>query len=119
MKGLSESVEVVSRINALEVKGLISTSYLVISSRFHGVASSLNSGVPCLSTSWSHKYEELYKDYELENSVLDLKNMNSVIDSLNYHLDDNNNRQIRKHLFSKISHINEMSRRMWNKIWNI
>jgi len=38
---------------------------------------------------------------------------------LNYHLDDNNNRQIRKHLFSKIFHINEMSRRMWNKIWNI
>lgn len=119
VKGLSESVEVVTRINALEVKGLISTSYLVISSRFHGVASSLNSGVPCLSTSWSHKYEELYKDYELENSVLDLKNMNSVIDSLNYHLDDNNNRQIRKILCSKIPHINEMSRRMWSKIWNI
>lgn len=119
VKGLPEDVEVISRINALEVKGLISTSYLVISSRFHGVASSLNSGVPCLSTSWSHKYEELYKDYELDNCVLDLKDMNSVIATLNYHLDENNNSQIRKHLCSKTPQIIEKSRMMWNIIWDI
>ena len=41
-------IEVVTGLKGLEVKGLISTSYLCISSRFHGVASALNSSAMAL-----------------------------------------------------------------------
>ena len=59
-KCLNSDIEIVTNLNALEIKGLISSSYLCISSRFHGVSSALNSKVPCLATSWSHKYEKIF-----------------------------------------------------------
>mgnify|MGYP003294079272 CR=1 FL=1 len=119
VNGFSEDVEVVTNLNALDVKGLISSSYLVISSRFHGVASSLNSAVPCLSTSWSHKYEELYKDYELDSCVLDLKNMDILHNTLNYYLDKSINHRTRKHLISRISQLKNKTKEMWEIIWNV
>ena len=61
-----------------KLKALISTAYLCVTSRFHGVASALNSCVPCLATSWSHKYEELFRDYGMTDCVLDLNDMDAI-----------------------------------------
>lgn len=116
---LKEDIEVVTGLNGLEVKGLISTAKLVITSRFHGVASALNSCVPCLSTSWSHKYSELYKDYGLEDGVLpindDVKSLKLVED----YLSDDKNSSIRHQLERVLPHIQDETKRMWNEIWNI
>lgn len=112
-------IEVVSNLNALEVKGIISTAYLVITSRFHGLASALNCCVPSLATSWSHKYEELYRDYEVSDSIMSLNNLNLAIEKLNECLDVVENNKKRDHLKKQLPKIQSQTRDMWEKIWNL
>ena len=49
----------------LEAKALVAGATLAIASRYHACICALSSGVPCLGTSWSHKYEALYVDYDV------------------------------------------------------
>lgn len=113
------NIEVVTRLNALEVKGLISTSYLCITSRFHGVASALNSCVPCLATSWSHKYEELFKDYGFSDCVINLEDQEDFRNKLLCYLDNDNNQKMREHLKLMKPKIQEQTIDMWNIIWTL
>ena len=116
---ITDEIEMVSDLNALEVKGLISSGYLVITSRFHGLASALNSCVPALSTSWSHKYEELYHDYALKSYVLPLDDNSKALGEIKKLLDVDENNRIREILKNQVPLVKEQTRRMWNTIWNI
>jgi colanic acid/amylovoran biosynthesis protein len=60
---IDASLKLISPDSALEVKAWIAGSGLVVCSRFHGCVSALSSGVPCIGTSWSHKYEMLFAEY--------------------------------------------------------
>lgn len=115
---IPNDIEIVTDLNALEVKGLIASAYLVITSRFHGLASSLNSCVPALATSWSHKYEELYRDYDLDSYVLPLDNQQESSEKINKLLDEKENIRIREHLKSQVTKIKDQTREMWTLIWN-
>lgn len=116
-KMLNDEIEVVRGLNALEVKGMIASAYLVVSSRFHGVASSLSSCVPCLATSWSHKYQELFKDYGFEDNVLPLDNQESILMKIESLLNKENNNAVRQKLLAKIPQIENETKNMWKTIW--
>lgn len=118
-KSIGGDIEVVTNLNALEVKGLISSAYLVITSRFHGLASALNSYVPSLATSWSHKYEELYRDYGITDSVLPLDNIDKALEKVEQLLDKENNANIRSALQKQVPKIMDQTREMWNIIWSL
>ena len=118
-KNIASEIEVVTGLNALEVKGLISSAYLVVTSRFHGLASALNSGVPSLATSWSHKYEELFKDYELPNCVLPIDDITKAVEKVALFLDKEKNNDIRNHLSLQVHKIKDQTKDMWNLIWNL
>ena len=115
---LNNEIEVVTGLNALEVKGLIASAYLVVSSRFHGVASSLNTCVPCLATSWSHKYQELFKDYGIEGNVLPLNDLKAALIKVEELIDKNNNTAERNKLSIIVPKVKEETKAMWKMIWD-
>jgi len=108
---------IVNNLNALEVKGVISQSYMLVSSRYHGAASALNTGVPCLATSWSHKYEELFKDYEQYDCLLEFSNIEKTLKKMNDFLSIENNHLISEKLKMTKPIILLKNREMWEGIW--
>ena len=116
---VQEGIEVVTGLNALEVKGVISSAHLVITSRFHGAVSALNSCVPCLATSWSHKYSELFKDYEQVNCILPLDNLDLSLKQVDDYISESNNAKIRLSLQKVLPRIQADTLKMWEEIWNL
>ena len=118
-KEIGDNIEVVTGLDALDVKGLIATSYLCISSRYHGVASALNSCVPCLATSWSHKYEELYRDYGQDGGILPINDIESTLQKVKEYLSEKKNKEVRQSLQSVLPQIQENTHKMWKEIWSL
>lgn len=114
-----QSVEIVSGLNAVETKGVISTAFLVISSRFHGVANSLSSCVPCLATSWSHKYQKLLEEYEQNECLLDLSKSNEAIEKVGLFLDIKKNDDVRDTLSRNNINVRRKNNEMWDTIWSV
>lgn len=112
-------VEYVSKLNALETKGLISQCYLVISSRFHGVANALNSAIPCLATSWSHKYKLIFEDYNQCDCLLNVDDISESLNKVTEFCDPATHEKIRQQLMETKMQVCERVSDMWNKIWEV
>lgn len=110
--------EVITGLNALEIKGFISKSYFTISSRYHGAVNSLSTGVPCLATSWSHKYEMLFADYDQVECILDIRDTLALNEKIKIMMNEELNIGIRTLLFSKNVNNVAMIDDMWRKIWD-
>jgi len=111
-------VRVISPNSPLAVKALIAQSKAVVCSRYHGCVSALSNGVPCLSTSWSHKYEQLFSEYSVSNLLLSADISNKEISDLVDHVLERKS-EIATSLEPNIIHFKQQSEEMWNQIFNL
>lgn len=107
-------MKVVAETHPLLIKGIIGASYSVVTSRFHGLVSALSQGVPCIATSWSHKYEELLSEYEYPQGLIG-KDVD-VAARVASMLDADVQRTEREHLKAKAMNYKEESKQLWIEI---
>lgn len=114
---LNNKVDILQSNNALVTKGIIAASYLTISSRFHGVANALSSGIPCLATSWSHKYQKLMEDYGQKECMIDYSDKDDAVSKIEKMLNSEYNNDIRSTLQISRERIISINGDMWKVVW--
>jgi len=112
---LNQKLAIVEPSSPIAVKSIIAHSKVTVCSRYHGCISALSSGVPCIGTSWSHKYEQLFGEYGVEDLLLSSDmDKNKIIHLVNYVLDQE--LKIKAELKPYLKKYKEDSTSMWNSI---
>lgn len=64
--------------SAFEIRSIISILDLLIGSRYHALVFAFSMGVPSIALSWSHKYKELFRLFEMEELVVERENYGNI-----------------------------------------
>ena len=114
---LTSSISIVKYEDALAIKGIISTCKFIICSRFHGVVSALSQGVPCITTSWSHKYEMLLDEYDMKEALIkNLTDFDSVSALIAEYSDQSAREEVSKKLMAKSHKYKLQTEEMWEMV---
>ncbi len=103
---------------ARQTKAVIGQAKLVITSRYHGLMSSLSQNIPSFATSWSHKYVEILRFYGLEDYLLKPENIDGSIDKIKTFLENPASYPMQKHKQAAQKH-KQLARQMWDEIFKL
>jgi len=115
----NKRVSPVLEANPMKLKKILASSNFNIASRFHAVASSLSNSVPCIMTSWSHKYQELAKEYDVKEFCVITPDENYLISLLSRLITVESNQKIRAALTLKNKEISLQNKKMWSEIKSV
>ena len=109
----------ITESDPLRLKGLLGACRGSIGSRYHGLVSCLSQGVPAFGTSWSHKYQALYADYDFKAGLIDSLSMDAA-DELSQHLaNDHWMMTTRQQLLTAAEQQKQASKAMWKEVFSV
>ena len=101
-----------------KIKGILGVCEGTIGSRSHGLVSALSQGVPALGTSWSHKYEMLFKEYEFSEGLVSIHSDSKELgERINLILDREKSAGLRANLNQVNKRLRKLSEKMWNEVF--
>lgn len=110
------SCTVLAPSNALEIKGILKNAAFVVTSRYHGLISSLIYSVPVIAYGWSHKYEEVMKEFELEHMLISNNSKLSHIQTFEQLLDPKSRTETSDKISKHLPAVQQKVERMWDSI---
>ncbi|SEA28577.1 polysaccharide pyruvyl transferase family protein [Alkalimonas amylolytica] len=111
----AQHAEVIEMEDPLAVKAYIGGASLVVSSRFHGAINALSQGVPCIATSWSHKYRQMMQDFGMEEYCIETLTPGSLQRSMTQLLA--NQQAITAQLKQTKEALHQQNLQMWQRIY--
>jgi len=103
-------------LDPILLKLVLSKSRFNVASRFHAVASSLSKSVPCIMTSWSHKYQELAGEFNVRRFCLGQPDKDAMRVLLQELISPDGNLSIRNQLLGINKEVEEKNMNMWIQI---
>ncbi|HAW92699.1 MULTISPECIES: polysaccharide pyruvyl transferase family protein [unclassified Arsukibacterium] len=99
----------------LAVKAFIGAAEMVISSRFHGAVNALSQGVPCIATSWSHKYHAMMSDFGMADFCVEDLTADSLCLAVDLLLAGK--ADILPQLADRAAQLKQRNQQMWQQLW--
>lgn len=106
--------QVVQIEDPLAVKAFIGNATLAISSRFHGAVNALSQGVPCIATSWSHKYHAMMSDFGMGDYCVAELSEQSLLSALQHLLDSK--ALLETEIKQRAVTLKQQNRAMWQQL---
>lgn len=111
-------IPIVVEDDPLKIKGILGTCDATIGSRFHGLVSALSQGIPSLATGWSHKYSRLFEDYGFTEGLVSVCDPKEDINKkINFLLNNQSYREIKKMLQDQSVKLKQSTREMWELVF--
>ena len=107
--------QIVQIDDPLAVKAFIGQAELAISSRFHGAVNALSQGVPCIATSWSHKYHAMMSDFGMGDYCVAELSEQSLLAALQQLLD--NQDELCGSIKTKAAALKQQNQQMWQRLY--
>lgn len=120
LQNRGHSIPVMESHDPRILKGILGRATLVVGSRFHALVSSLSQGVPCIGAGWSHKYPELFSDFNCPDLLVnDLSNDQHLQEAICKLADENSRAIYQSSIWNAANHLKELNETMWQEVENL